>query len=66
VVLGVALRGMVSGRLLARRWPRNYMTQIGVRRSGYLIVASGPAGNCVQEPILTMNPALVSSESSQA
>jgi len=52
----------------------HYMTQIGLRRSGgptskghiNLIVASGPAGNCVQKPILAMNLALVSSESAQA
>jgi len=34
VGLRVALRGMVSGRLLARRWPRTNMTQIGVRLKG--------------------------------
>jgi hypothetical protein len=32
MMLRVALRGMVSGKLLARRWPRTNMTQIRVRR----------------------------------
>jgi hypothetical protein len=29
VVLRVAMRGMVSGNLLARRWPRTNLTQVG-------------------------------------
>ena len=33
-MLRAALQGMVSGRLLARRWPRTNMTQIGVRLKG--------------------------------
>jgi hypothetical protein len=36
VVPRVAVRGVVSGRLLARRWPRANMTQIGGGGSGHL------------------------------
>jgi hypothetical protein len=57
-VLRVVLRGMVAGRLLARRWPRTNVPQIGVRRVWRPHCGKRSWRKCVQEPILTSYPRL--------
>jgi hypothetical protein len=61
VVLRVAWRGMVSGRLLARRWPRTNMAQIAARRIRGLSLWQASCRNCVQAPIPTVNLAATAS-----
>jgi TrwC relaxase len=62
VVLRVAWRGMVSGRLLARRWPRTNMAQIAARRIRGLSLWQASCRNCVQAPIPTVNLAATTVE----